>query len=48
MARSPIALRKYLRRLKDPRIDRNKRHSVMRTGYAIIGGSRTACIGKWT
>jgi predicted transposase YbfD/YdcC len=29
MARSPVALRKYLRRLKDPRIDRNKRHLLL-------------------
>jgi predicted transposase YbfD/YdcC len=29
MARSPLALRKHLRRLKDPRIDRNKRHSLL-------------------
>jgi predicted transposase YbfD/YdcC len=29
MARSPIALRKHLRRLKDPRIDRNKRHMLL-------------------
>jgi predicted transposase YbfD/YdcC len=29
MARSPLALRKYLRRLKDPRIDRNKRHLLL-------------------
>jgi predicted transposase YbfD/YdcC len=29
MAQSPIALRKYLRRLKDPRIDRNKRHLLL-------------------
>jgi len=29
MTTTPIALRKYLRRLKDPRIDRNKRHLLL-------------------
>jgi predicted transposase YbfD/YdcC len=29
MARSPLTLRKHLRRLKDPRIDRNKRHLLL-------------------
>jgi predicted transposase YbfD/YdcC len=45
MATSPLALRKYLRRLQDPRIDRCKRHLLLdiitMALCAVIGGADT-------
>src|SRR5436190_15716750 len=45
MATSPLALRKHLRHLKDPRIDRCKRHLfldiITMALCAVIGGANT-------